>query len=68
MAFQFLKRDFPELDTERIEQRRSRRIATTLFALTHGLWLLTSIAGLVFAISDALPASREVVLVGQILE
>ncbi|MGL4487846.1 MAG: hypothetical protein ACRCU5_00185 [Rhizobiaceae bacterium] len=68
MAFLFLKRDFPDFDTERVELRRKRRLATALFVVTHGLWLLTSTAALVFAVSDAMPASGQVLLVGQILE
>jgi hypothetical protein len=68
MANLFLKRDFPELDTERIAPHRSRGIATVLYIITHGLWLLTSFAGLVFAITDALPQGRQVLLVAKILE
>ena len=68
MAYLFLKRDFPDVDTERIELRQSRRVAAALFVFTHGLWLLTSAAGLLFAISDALPASRQVLLLAKILE
>lgn len=31
------------------------RLAFVVFLLTHGLWLATSLAGLIFAVSDAYP-------------
>jgi hypothetical protein len=68
MAFLFLKRVFSDLDKQQINLRRTRHVETALFAVTYGLWLLTSLAGLVFAITDALPSSGQVLLVNQILE
>jgi hypothetical protein len=68
MAFLFLKRDFPDFDTERIELRQSRRLATALYVFTHGLWLFTSLVALIIALTDAMPASRQLLVIAKILE
>jgi hypothetical protein len=68
MAFQFFKRDFPDLDSDHFEMRASRRVAVMLFVFTHGLWLITSTIALLFAVTEALPANDQMLLVAQILE
>ncbi len=57
MSITFLKRDFPDIDTERIEFRASARFSLVLLLATHGLWLATSLAGLILTISDAYPST-----------
>jgi hypothetical protein len=57
MSTNFLKRDFPDIDTERIEFRFSNRFSIALLLATHGLWLATSLAGLILTVSDAYPSS-----------
>jgi hypothetical protein len=60
MSNNLLKRDFPDIDTERIEFRASSRFSVTLLLATHGLWLATSLAGLILTISDAYPSSGSI--------
>jgi hypothetical protein len=66
MSSNFLKRDFPDIDTERIESRPSGRFSIALLLATHGLWLATSLAGLILTITDAYPDSGTVVIASRI--
>ena len=68
MSAKFLKRDFPDIDAERIEPRRSGRFSIALLLATHGLWLATSLAGLILTITDAYPNPGSIVIASQMME
>ena len=68
MSTNFLIRDFPDIDTERIESRISNRAQILLFLATHGLWLVTSLVGVILTITDAYPNSGSVVIASRLME
>ena len=68
MPTNFLRRDFPDIDTERIDSRISNRFPILLFLATHGLWLVTSLAGLILTITDAYPNAGSVVIASRLVE
>ena len=68
MSTNFLKRDFPDIDAERIETRPSGRFSIALLLATHGLWLATSLAGLILTITDAYPNPGSVVIASRMME
>ena len=68
MSANFIKRDFPDIDTERIESRLSSRFSLALLLATHGLWLATSLVGLILTITDAYPKSGAVVIASRLME
>lgn len=53
--FLFSRRDNPAISAEQAEPIRRSRLPLVVFLFTHGLWLATSLAGLIFAVSDAYP-------------
>ncbi len=66
MTTNFLRRDYP--DTERIESRVSSRFSTLLFLATHGLWLATSLAGVILTITDAYLNAGSFVIASRLVE
>ncbi|MGB8818407.1 MAG: hypothetical protein WCC66_10855 [Rhizobiaceae bacterium] len=67
-SLHYLKRDYPDIDTHLLELPRRSRLPLVIFLATHGLWLATSFAGLMFAISDAYPQSGSIVVASRTLE
>ena len=68
MPTHFLRRDFPDIYAERTDPRISSRFSIFLFLATHGLWLATSLAGLILTITDAYPDAGSVVIASRLME
>ena len=66
--FLFSRRDNPALLAERPESARRSRLPFVVFLVTHGLWLATSLAGLIFAVSDAYPKPGMIVAASSLSE
>lgn len=56
------KRDNPATGLESSGSVRRSRLPLIVFLVTHGLWLATSLAGLILAIGDALSETGFVVV------
>lgn len=68
MTANFLRRDFPGIDTKQIGARTSNRFSILLLFATHGLWLATSLAGVILTITEAYPESGSVVIASRLME
>lgn len=68
MSANFLKRDFPEIETGRVESAPLRRYSLALLLATHGLWLATSVAGLILSVVDAYPQAGSVLMASRMME
>jgi hypothetical protein len=68
MFTHLLERDVSQLPAETNQMPHSRGIEIALFIVTYGLWLVTSLLGLLLTITDVLPASHHALLVSQLLE
>ena len=66
--FLFPKRVRPATISERPIIVRRSRLPFAVFLVTHGLWLATSLAGLIFAVSDAYPKPGMIVAASSLSE
>jgi hypothetical protein len=67
-VFSFSKREDPALIADQPELARRSRLPLVVFLVTHGLWLATSLAGLILAIGDAHSETGFVVVASRFLE
>jgi hypothetical protein len=68
LQFLFPKRVRPAIIAKRPIPLRKSRLPLVVFLVTHGLWLATSLAGLIFAVSDAYPKPGMIVAASSLSE